>query len=110
MVLVILFIHNTVIAERNITDDNIKEVIGICCFLKPVNRYGSIGVKLFCNSSRDTVKLHTVQTAFLHFLRQKSEEITNAHRRLQNVAALKSHVCKSFIHCLNDYGRGIMCV
>ena len=110
MVLIILLIDNTIIAKRNITDNHIKEVIGICGFLKTVNGYGSIGIELLCNSSRDTVKLHAVETAFPHFLRQKSEEVTDTHRRFQDIAALKSHIGKSFVHRIDDYGRGIVCV
>ena len=110
MVLVILLIRNAVIAEGNIADHDIKEVIGVCRFLESVNGYGGIGIKLLCNPSRDAVQLHTVKTAFLHFLRQKSEKVAHAHRRLQDVTALKAHVRKSFIHCPDDRGRGIMCV
>ena len=69
MVSVILFVCYTVISKRHVADHHVKEIIGICGFLESVHRNVRFLIKLFCDSSRDAVKLHTVQTAVLHFLR-----------------------------------------
>ena len=79
MMPVISAVTDLIRPKWNIAYHTVEKAVRITGFLKSL--YGNLIflIKLFCNSSRDDVKLHTVQTAVLHFLRQHTEEITDTH-------------------------------
>ncbi len=76
---VIPFVRHFVISKRHIANDNIKEIIRIICLFKSCDLYICFGIELFCNPSGNIVKFHTIQPALLHFLRQHTKKIPDAH-------------------------------
>ena len=63
-----------------------------------------ITLEVLRDPAGDAVQLHTVQTATLHAFRQKSEEIADTARRLQDIAALKAHLLHGSIDCPDHDG------
>ena len=101
--LVVLPIVYLVVAKRHIADCKVKEVPPVGS-LKSRNRYIRFRVKLFSDSACYVIKLHAVELTFPHTFGKQAKEISDAHRRLQDVAGLKSHIANCFIDRL-DYGR-----
>ena len=99
--LVIGSVVDLILSERHVTDGEVIEVSSVGG-LKSCDGDVCLGIELFCNSSRDAVQLNAVELAVLHRLWQTAEEVTDTHRRLQNVAGLKAHIANSFIDSLDD--------
>lgn len=90
---VIAFIRHGVRVERHVSDRRVEEVVGKVGFLKALDLYVRILIKLLCNASRYAVEFHTAQmTVLSDFFVHCAEKVANAHSRLQNIAALKSEV------------------
>ena len=96
-----------VLAKRHIADGEIVEVFAVGG-LKSSHRDIRLGIELPGDAAADAVQLHAVETAAAHLLRQHPEEVADAHRRFQNIAGLKAHVCQRVIHGLNDRGAGVV--
>ena len=72
IMLIVGFIADTVISERNITYNNIKTVVIERGLLKAFNLDTLLWIELLCDSARNAVQLHTVKTGivthiFRHF-------------------------------------------
>ena len=105
--LVIGLVRHPVIPERHISHCNVIEVPPVRS-LKA--RYGnvSIRIELSGNTPCNGVQLHTIEFASLHGIRQHTEEIADAHRRLQNVPFLKAHLCQRIVDSPDDRGRSVV--
>ena len=97
--LVISLFRKFELAERYVSDSNIKEIIRELSFFK--SRYLNIGslIKLLCNLSGYTVKLNTVQSAVTHFIRHHTKEVADTHCRFKYVSFLKAEIFKTFVNC-----------
>ena len=96
-----------ILSERDVAHGEVIEVFSVRC-LKACDGNVRLGVKLLGNTSGDAVQFHAVELAALHLLRQQAKEVTHAHRWLQNVAGLESHVPDSFINRLDNGGAGVV--
>ena len=96
IIFVVLWIKYLVITKWHISDNHIKEVVRISGILKSCDADIGILIELLCDSARYAVQLHSIQSALLHGLRHASKEVSNAHRRLQYIAAseTKLHKCR----------------
>lgn len=103
--LVVRFIIDLVLAERNIADGEVIEIPAVGS-LKAGNGNVCLRVKHFGDSACDGVQLHTVQTAVRHAFGQHTEEIADAHARFQNVAGLEAHVLDCIIDGADNGGAG----
>ena len=107
--LVIRLVRDTVVAERDVADSKVIKISVIRVF-KTANCDIRVRIELSGNSPGDTVQLYAIQTAFLHFLRQHTKEVADAHGRLQYVSLRKAHLADSLIDCA-DHGRaGVVCI
>ena len=79
VILVVLRIKYLIISKWHISDNHIKEVIRICGILKSCDTDIGILIKLLCNSSRNAVKLHSIQLCFMHCFRHTSKKVTDTH-------------------------------
>ena len=59
--LIVIFVSDLVITERDIADNHVKAVIIEICLLKALDLNTLIRIELLCNSAADTVQLHAVQ-------------------------------------------------
>ena len=67
-----------------------------------------VGIKLLCNTSRNTVKFHTVKLGIIaHIIGHFGKEITHAHTRFKDVSALKSELRKRLINSVRNVGRRV---
>ena len=107
VVSVIPLILHLELPERDISDCDIKEAVGVCSVFKPRDRNILLLIQLLCNTTGEAVKLHAVKSGFTHAIRHKSHKVSDAAGRFQNVAAGKAHIFKCFVDCLDDYGRRI---
>ena len=96
-----------ILSERDVAHGKVVKVFSVRC-LKACDGNVRLGIKLLGNTSGDAVQLHAVELAALHLLRQQAKKVANAHRRLQNVAALEAHIADRFIDRLDDGGTGVM--
>ena len=105
--LVVSPVVDLILSKGHVADGKVEEIPPVGGFKA---RHGNVrlGVKLLGNASGDAVQLHTVQAASLHLLREKSEKVSDAHGRLQNVAGLEAHVSNGFIDCLDNRGTGVV--
>ena len=103
IVAVELTIRNLVRAKGHVAYGQVKKVFPIRLFKA---RHFNVGlrVEVLRDPAGDAVQLHTVQTAALHAFRQKSEEIADTARRLQDIAALKAHLLHGSIDCPDHDG------
>ena len=105
--LVVSPVVDLVVAKGHVTDGKVEEVTTVRRFKARDGDVGH-GVKLLRDAPGNAVQLHTVQAAGLHSFRQHSEEIANAHGRLQNVAAGKAHLRDSVVHRPDNNGAGVV--
>ena len=94
--------------ERHIPHRKVKKVIGVFRCLKTANRNLCPLVKLLCDTPGQGIQFYAVKVGFFKFLRHKPEKVPDAAGRLQNVPRRKIHAFHRFIHCLDDYGAGIV--
>ena len=108
---VIPSVRYAVIAERNITDSCVKEIVGICGILISLNLNIRCLIELLCDTTCYAVYLDTVQVAFLtHFVGHNTEKVSDTHSRLKDIAARKAEVFKSLVDSVYDRRRGVVCV
>ena len=107
--LIVSPVVDLIVAKGHIADGEVEEVAPVRRFKARDGDVG-LGIKLLCDAPCDTVQLYAVQATGLHSFRQHSEEISNAHRRLQNVAAGEAHLRDSIVHRPNDDRAGVVCV
>ena len=105
--LVVSPVVDLIVAKGHVADGEIEEVTPVRRFKAGDGDVG-LGIKLLRDAPGDAVQLHTVQSAGLHSFRQHSEEIADAHGRLQNVAAGKAHLRDSIVHRPDDDGTGVV--
>ena len=55
----------------------------------------------------DNIQFHAVQTAVPHGFWEKPKEISNAHRRFQDIAARKTEFSENVVHGFDDCRAGI---
>ena len=77
IIFIILFIRYLILSEWHVADCYIKKIIRIVCFFKTGYFNIRFRIELSCNPARNTIQLHTIKSAFLHLLRQHSEEISD---------------------------------
>ena len=102
MLLIVLLIRNRIIAERHVADSHIEEAVGEISFLKALNGYLRVLIKLLRYPSGQWIEFHTVELRAAHIFRQHSEEVSNAAGRLKYVARFEAKAGKRRIHGLND--------
>ena len=107
--LIVRFIIDLIIAKGDIANRQIIKITTVSGF-KSGNSDLCIGIQLFCNTPGNAVQLHTVKTALLHTLRQKTEEVSYAHGRLQNIALTETHLLHGIVNRMDHRGAGVMCV
>ena len=105
--LVIRLVRDTVVAKRDVADGKIIEIPLVRSF-KTANCDIRVRIELSGNSPGNAVQLYAVQTAFLHFLRQHTEEVTDAHGRLQDITLRKTHLTDGLINCTNHGRTGVV--
>ena len=105
--LVISWVIDLVLPKGDIAHGEVEEVSAICGF-KACHGDIRFGVKLFGNPAGDGIQFHTVKAAVAHFLREHTEEVADAHGRLQNVAGLEAHISNRFIDGPDDRGAGVV--
>ena len=96
-----------VVSERDVANGQVEEVPAVRGF-KTGHGNVCVGIELLCDPAGDAVQLHAKEPGFRHFLREKTEEIADAHGGLQDVARLEAHAADGLIHGLDDRGRGIV--
>ena len=104
VILIIGRICHTVFTKGYITYGKVEEVIRKRCFLKAADTDTGSRIQLFCDTAADIIFLHAIQPAFIHSLRQHTEEVADAHGRLKDVTLLKTHTLQCFIHFTDDHG------
>ena len=107
--LVVGRVIDLVVTEGNISHGEVEEIPAIRGF-KACHGDIGFGIELFGNPAGDGIQLHAIQAAVAHFLREHTEEVTDTHGRLQNVAGLEAHISYSFIDCPDDRGAGVVSV
>ena len=105
--LVVSPVVDLILSKGHVADGKVEEIPSVGGF-KACHGNIRLGVKLLGNAPGDAVKLHAVQAASLHLLREKPEKIPDAHGRLQDVAGLEAHVAHRFIDCLDNRGAGVV--
>ena len=100
--LIVGSVSHLVLTKRHVPNCHIKEIIGIVCLFKACDLHIGIRVKLPCDSSGNSVQLHTIKPALLHILRQHTEKVADTHCRLQDVAFGKAHSFHRIINRLDD--------
>ena len=107
--LIVWFIIDLIITKWDIANRQIIKITTVSGF-KSGNSDLCIGIQLFCNTPGNAVQLHTVKTALLHTLRQKTEEVSNTHGRLQNISLAEAHLLHGIVNRVDHCGTGVMCV
>ena len=104
---VIGLIADTVVAKWHIAHGQIIEVAPVGGF-KACHLDFCLRIQFLRNAPGDGIKFHAIQPASHHGIRQHTEEVTDTHRRFQNIAFLKSHTIQCFIDCTNHGRTGVM--
>ena len=99
VIFIVSLIVHFKLPEGNIADCHIKKAVGKIRILKPLYAYIRFLIKLLCDSAADAVQFHTVNVAVFHAFGQKSQEISCAAGRLQNISRFKAHLRKYPIDC-----------
>ena len=107
IVAVKLPVSDLVRAEGHIADGQVKEVLAVCLF-KPGHRDVRLRIQVLGDPAGDAVQLHAVEGAALHALRQQAEEVADAARGFQNIAAPESHLRHRVIDRPDHGRRGIV--
>ena len=103
---------NGIVTKGNIANCNIHKVIGDLGFLKALDAYICIGVKVFGNQTGNAVQLYHSPAAYLcaHICRHSTHKVTNTGRRLHHSAAGKAQLIQAVIHSLDNRNIGVMSV
>ena len=101
--LVIRLVADLVGSERHISHREVIEVPAVRR-LESCHSYIGIWIELLRDPAGYRVELHAIEPALPHLLRQHAEEIADAHRRLKDVAARKSHPADGIVDG-TDHGR-----
>ena len=108
IMLIVGFIADTVISERDITNNNIKTVVIERSLLKAFNLNTLLWIELLCDSARNAVQLHTVKAGIVtHIFRHFREEIAYTHTRFKDITALKTELRKCLIYTVGNFRRCI---
>ena len=77
-----------VVAEGNIADHRVEEIIRQRCLFKPLREDRRVGIELFRDPGRDAVQLDSgPPAAGQQRLRHQAEEMPDAQRGLKDVCA-----------------------
>ena len=109
MVFIVTLVGYAEIAERNITDNAVKEAVGYLCFLKWLCRNRGTLIELLCDTCGDFINLNAIYTAVLHTLRQHTDKVTDTAGRLQDIAFLKAHLCHRLVDSGDHNRRRVKC-
>ena len=107
--LVIGLVGHLVVTKRHISYCQIVKISSVCGF-KTSYLNLCIGIELLSNSSGYRIQFHTIQAAALHFRWKHSKEVTDTHRRLQNISRFKTHLPYGIVDRLNDGRTGIVSI
>ena len=99
-----------VCAERHVSDDEIKAIIGKGSLFKSLDLNVRIRVKFLCDPARDTVEFHAVESCAVRDLfRHKPEEIARSHCRLQDtVVAIDTHFRERLVDAFDHFFGSVM--
>ena len=104
---VIAFIRYMELAEGNISDGNIEEIVREGGFLIALHRNTAFLIKLAGDAAREIVQLHAIELAAAHAFRQHTEKIADTAGWLQNVALRKAHLPQGGIDAADDHRRRV---
>ena len=106
----IVLVRNGVVAERNVANCHIHEVIRDVGLLKALDAHICIGIQVLSNQTGNAVQLHhrPATHLFTHICRHGAHEVTHAGRRFHHSAAGKAQMLQTVIHGLDDGNVGIM--
>ena len=91
MILVVAFIIDAIIPERNIPDSKVERIIQIASILKTFDRNFSVGINFLSDSAGQRIQLNAEKmTSVFHIVRHISEKTANTHRRFKNCTLIKS--------------------
>ena len=105
--LVVGRVIDLVLTKGYVANGQVKEISTVCCFKTCDGNIG-LGVKLLGDPSGDGIQFHAVETAASHFFREHSKEITDTHRRLQDIAGLEAHIFYSFVDSTDNRGACVV--
>ena len=104
---VIALVRHMELAEGNIADGNIEEIVREGGFLIALHRNTAFLIKLAGDAAGEIVQLHAIQLAAAHAFRQHTKKITNAAGRFQNVALREAHLPQGGIDAADDHRRRV---
>ena len=112
VVLGVFAVIDGVCAERHVSDDEIKAIVGKGSLFKSLDLNVRVRVKFLCDPARDTVEFHAVEPCAVRDLsRHKPEEIARSHCRLQDtVIAFDTHFRERLVDSLDDFFGSIVSV
>jgi len=102
---VIAFIRYMKLAEGDIANGNIEEIVREGGFLIALHCNTAFLIKLAGDAAREIIQLHAVELAAAHAFRQHTEKIADTAGRLQNVALREAHLPQGGIDAADDHGR-----
>ena len=102
---VIAFVRYMKLAEGNIADGNIEEIVREGGFLIALHRNTAFLIKLAGDASGEIVQLHAIELAAAHAFRQHTEKIADAAGRLQDVPLCEAHLPQGGIDAADDHRR-----
>ena len=107
--LVVGLVGYLVVTEGDIAHRQIIEISAAGGFKA---RHGNVGlgIELLGDATGDGIQFHAVELAVPHTLRKQTEEVADAHRRLQNVAGFKAHLFNGFIDAADNGRTGVVSV
>ena len=105
--LVVGGIVDLVLPKGYVANGKVKKVLPLGGFKAADGDIG-LWVQLSGDPPADGIQLHTVQAAVAHFLREHTEEVAHAHRRLQDIAGSEAHISDCFIDGADDRGACVV--
>jgi len=101
-----------IIAERNVTDDGVEEVIRNLGVLEAFGQNGRIRIEALRNSGGDGIEFDARPSgAREKFLGHQAEEMSHSHRGLKNLrASPQAEALHDLPDGSDDDGRGVVCI
>ena len=108
----IALVRNSVVAKGNVADCHIHEVIRDIGFLKALDAYICVGIKVLGNQTGNAVQFHHGPAAHTccHICRHSTHEVTHTGRRFHHSAAGKAQLLQTIIHGLDHGNIGVVSV
>ena len=105
--LIIGLIRNLVVSERNVTDRQIIKIPAIRSFKTRHLDFG-VRIEFLSDTPTDGIKLHSIEIAVSHGVREHPEKVTDTHCRFQDISCFKPHLSDRIIDGTNDGRTGIV--